>query len=84
MTRKERAKRLKQLLTEHLSPQCGGRLFIEVAALSASCLLVEVLNQRDDERQTFVQVKIHEPNVVQKIHDFLTREDGDAQEPSPN
>ena len=46
MTKKERAAKIKQSLVAELLPHVGGKLFIEVQALSKDCLLVEGLNDR--------------------------------------
>jgi hypothetical protein len=78
MTKKERAAKIKQSLVAELLPHVGGKLFIEVHALSKDCLLVEAINARGPGRQVFVKVRIAEPDAVKKFHDLLTRD------PDPN
>jgi hypothetical protein len=75
MTKQERAKKLKEILAELLMPQPGdGKLFVEVQATSADCLLVEILKDKAPDTQTFVRVHIRKPNFVKEIFEQLTKE----------
>ena len=75
MTKKERAKKLQEILVELFTPEIGsGQLFVEVQALSAHCILVEILNDKEPGRQVSARIRVHEPNVVRELFEQLTKE----------
>jgi hypothetical protein len=75
MTKNERAKKLKEILAELLMPEPGnGQLFVEVQALSAHCLRVEILKDQGPGKQVFIRVEVNDPNVVRNIFEQLTKE----------
>jgi hypothetical protein len=80
MTKHQRAKRLKAILAELLMPEPGrGTLYVEVRALTAHCLRVEVLKDKAPGEQVFVRVEVRRPNVVRGLFDQLTQGDKDVQ-----
>jgi hypothetical protein len=80
MTKQQRAKRLKAILAELLMPEPGrGTLYVEVQALTAHCLRVEVLKDKAPGEQVSVRVDVRRPNVVRGLFDQLTQGDKDVQ-----
>jgi hypothetical protein len=83
MTKKERAKSLKQIIFEELRPgPDNGKLFVEVQAQSKNSLLVEFLHRSESELQVFVQIHITGPDSVRRICDAMAEGINATSEPA--